>query len=107
MRGSTLPCSRCLAYSKMPSVSNMPVTPGTPAITDPIAPPSVAQPEAPAFNPPRVTGDERDLVNTRDFNPTGVGDVDKLRRHGLTDAEIFDIVATVAARAFFPPAEPA
>jgi uncharacterized peroxidase-related enzyme len=28
-------------------------------------------------------------------------DVDELRRHGLTEAEIFDLAATVAARAFF------
>jgi uncharacterized peroxidase-related enzyme len=30
-----------------------------------------------------------------------VADVDALRRHGFTDAEVFDIVATVAGRAFF------
>jgi uncharacterized peroxidase-related enzyme len=29
------------------------------------------------------------------------GDIDALRRHGISDAEIFDIVATAAGRAFF------
>jgi hypothetical protein len=28
-------------------------------------------------------------------------DVDELKRHGFTDAEVFDITATVAGRAFF------
>jgi uncharacterized peroxidase-related enzyme len=37
----------------------------------------------------------------RDPSRVTAGDVAQLEAHGLTDAEIFDIVATVAARAFF------
>ena len=37
----------------------------------------------------------------REPNRITAGDVEQLRHHGLTDAEIFDVVATVAARAFF------
>lgn len=37
----------------------------------------------------------------RDASSVTSADVSALREHGLTDAEIFDIVATAAARAFF------
>ena len=37
----------------------------------------------------------------RDASAVTSGDVERLKQHGFTDAEIFDIVATAAARAFF------
>ncbi len=37
----------------------------------------------------------------RDASSVTAGDVGALKEHGITDAEIFDIVATAAARAFF------
>ena len=37
----------------------------------------------------------------RDASKVTAGDVDALREHGLNDAEIFDIAATAAGRAFF------
>lgn len=37
----------------------------------------------------------------RDAASVSQADIDRLRGHGLTDAEIFDIVAVAAARAFF------
>jgi uncharacterized peroxidase-related enzyme len=37
----------------------------------------------------------------RDASSITSGDVADLKRHGFTDAEVFDIVAVVAARAFF------
>lgn len=37
----------------------------------------------------------------RDAARTTAGDVATLRQHGYTDAEIFDIAATAAGRAFF------
>ena len=37
----------------------------------------------------------------RDASSVTAADVNPLREHGFTDAEIFDIVATAAARAFF------
>jgi len=37
----------------------------------------------------------------RDASAITAGDVAELKRHGLSDAEVFDIVATAAGRAFF------
>ena len=37
----------------------------------------------------------------RDAASIEQSDIDALRRHGIGDAEIFDIVATAAGRAFF------
>jgi uncharacterized peroxidase-related enzyme len=37
----------------------------------------------------------------RDASAVTSGDVEHLKQHGFTDAEIFDIVATAAGRAFF------
>jgi len=37
----------------------------------------------------------------RDASSVTAADIDPLKEHGFTDAEIFDIVATAAARAFF------
>jgi uncharacterized peroxidase-related enzyme len=37
----------------------------------------------------------------RDASAVTAGDVELLKQHGFTDAEIFDTVATAAARAFF------
>jgi uncharacterized peroxidase-related enzyme len=37
----------------------------------------------------------------RDASKVTAGDVEALRRHGLSDAEVFDIAATAAGRAFF------
>jgi uncharacterized peroxidase-related enzyme len=61
-----------------------------------------------------LTGGETDAVTVaerammafagqvaRDAAAVTAGDVAKLRAHGFTDAEIFDIVAVAAARAFF------
>jgi uncharacterized peroxidase-related enzyme len=37
----------------------------------------------------------------RDASAVAAGDVQRLKQHGFTDAEIFDIAATAAARAFW------
>src|SRR5262249_8807512 len=37
----------------------------------------------------------------RDASAVTAGDIARLKQHGFTDAEIFDIAATAAARAFF------
>lgn len=37
----------------------------------------------------------------RDASAITAGDVERLKRHGFTDAEVFDIAATAAARAFW------
>jgi alkylhydroperoxidase family enzyme len=37
----------------------------------------------------------------RDASAVTSGDVEQLKQHGFTDAEIFDIAATAAARAFW------
>jgi uncharacterized peroxidase-related enzyme len=55
---------------------------------------------------PALTDAERVMIAfsrkiARDASKITSGDVDALREHGLSDAEIFDIAATAAGRAFF------
>jgi alkylhydroperoxidase family enzyme len=55
---------------------------------------------------PSLTDAERAMMKfarrvARDATSIGAGDVENLREHGFADAEIFDIVATAAGRAFF------
>lgn len=55
---------------------------------------------------PSLTDAERAMMQlarrvARDATSVGASDIDSLREHGFTDAEIFDIVATAAGRAFF------
>lgn len=56
--------------------------------------------------PESVTDAERAVVElsrkvARDASRVTAGDVARLRKHGLSDAEIFDVVAAAAGRAFF------
>ncbi|MGH8223363.1 MAG: carboxymuconolactone decarboxylase family protein [Woeseiaceae bacterium] len=53
-----------------------------------------------------VTGAEQAMLRfarqvARDASQVTADDVDALRKHGFTDAEVFDIAATAAGRAFF------
>ncbi|MEQ9561213.1 MAG: hypothetical protein RLN69_01735 [Woeseiaceae bacterium] len=55
---------------------------------------------------PSLTDAEREIVKfaricARDATAVTSRDVERLREHGITDAEVFDIVATAAGRAFF------
>lgn len=56
--------------------------------------------------PPSVTEAERTMMEfarkvAKDASRVTSGDVARLRKFGLTDDEVFDVVATVAGRAFF------
>jgi alkylhydroperoxidase family enzyme len=55
---------------------------------------------------PSLTDAERDMMQfarivVRDATAVTSVEIDVLRKHGFTDPEIFDIVATAAGRAFF------
>ena len=56
--------------------------------------------------PPSLSAAESALVRfaravARDAPAVTAADVDELKRHGFSDAEVFDIAVTVAGRAFF------
>jgi alkylhydroperoxidase family enzyme len=55
---------------------------------------------------PSISGTDQAIIRfarqiARDASRVTSGDVDQLKKQGLSDEDIFDIVATVAGRAFF------